>query len=350
MGAIEGKSMAGRSMASEMRASRRVPSIGSGPEAADAATVVVPELAQTHRRRAPEPEPGARAGSTGRVAKSARHHASGIATLAFSALVLAMLGIAYQQRHEQHIVPETGFGYWLGVTGSVMMLLLMLYPLRKSMPRLAVLGRIASWFKMHMVFGIFGPALVVIHSNFALKSANATVAMMAMLTVVASGIIGRYLYAKLHKGLYGRKAEVKGLLEEAEALSPSTGVPGRSDGVWSLKEFEAAILDANTTTFESLKLLVSIQHATRSQRTALLEDVKADVNARALRERWDRHMHARRLKDAEVRLDRFLSTVRQAAGSKFYSRLFSWWHVLHMPLYIMLILAALVHVLAVHLY
>ena len=43
-------------------------------------------------------------------------------------------------------------------------------------------------------------------------------------------------------------------------------------------------------------------------------------------------------------------TVRRAATLGVYERLFSLWHVLHVPLFVILVLTAIIHVVAVHLY
>jgi hypothetical protein len=45
-----------------------------------------------------------------------------------------------------------------------------------------------------------------------------------------------------------------------------------------------------------------------------------------------------------------LAAVRKAAAFEFYDRLFGLWHVLHLPLFIILIFAASIHVVAAHLY
>ena len=42
--------------------------------------------------------------------------------------------------------------------------------------------------------------------------------------------------------------------------------------------------------------------------------------------------------------------MRQVATFSLYERLFSLWHIFHMPLFLLLIISALVHVLAVHMY
>ena len=46
----------------------------------------------------------------------------------------------------------------------------------------------------------------------------------------------------------------------------------------------------------------------------------------------------------------YIQAHRQIAVFKVYERLFSWWHVLHLPLFIMMIITAIVHIFAVHLY
>ncbi len=296
-------------------------------------------------------QPAAAAPGKARGAEKSSY-ASAVATVAFSVAVLVALAAAWGIRGELHIVPETGIGYWLGIAGSLMMLILMLYPLRKARPAMARLGRIASWFKMHMIFGILGPLLVVVHSNFKLKSANATVAMLTMLTVVASGIIGRYLYSKVHKGLYGKKAEVKTLMQEAEALRLAFGDGGNPDsgGQAALIAARDAILDPDASALRSLMIMVNLEVSTRSQRAALIEDARTALSARALREAWNRGTYAQRLEQVEADLDHYLATLRRAAELKFYSRVFAGWHVLHLPLFVMLILSAVVHVIAVHLY
>ena len=42
--------------------------------------------------------------------------------------------------------------------------------------------------------------------------------------------------------------------------------------------------------------------------------------------------------------------MRQVAQLAIYERLFSLWHLFHMPLFILLVISALAHVLAVHMY
>jgi putative effector of murein hydrolase LrgA (UPF0299 family) len=277
---------------------------------------------------------------------------SALPALAFSAAVLATLFWAWTQRDEQLIIPGSGIGYWIGIAGSVMMLVLMLYPVRKKYAKVSKYGRIATWFKSHMVMGILGPTLVILHSNFEFKAINSIVATCVMLTVVASGIVGRYLYTKIHKGLYGAKSEAKTLLADAEAFKQAFGddLGGAPNTLTELKGYEASILNPDAGVIESAKLMGTLGRLTRTNRTAHIAELQGAIAARALREHWDDDAYQQHLAAAEEHLDLYNSTVRKAASLKFYDRLFGWWHVLHLPLFFFLILAAVVHIIAVHLY
>jgi hypothetical protein len=53
---------------------------------------------------------------------------------------------------------------------------------------------------------------------------------------------------------------------------------------------------------------------------------------------------------ARLYVDRRLAATRRVAQFEGYERLFSLWHALHIPLIFMLIIAAVVHVIAVNVY
>src|SRR5260370_42481942 len=103
------------------------------------------------------------------------------------------------------------------------MLLLLVYPLRKRMRSLRALGTVTFWFHTHMILGVLGPVLVLWHANFGLASINCIVALVTMLVVAVSGIIGRYLHSKIHLRMHGRKAEAQEVLADVDELRGFTG-------------------------------------------------------------------------------------------------------------------------------
>jgi hypothetical protein len=76
---------------------------------------------------------------------------------------------------------------------------------------------------------------------------------------------------------------------------------------------------------------------------------------RVMRERaeirqWDRDKLRRRLGRATRLVDEFLLSVQRVSQFDVYDRMFRLWHVAHVPLVYLLVLASIAHVVAVHMY
>jgi hypothetical protein len=60
--------------------------------------------------------------------------------------------------------------------------------------------------------------------------------------------------------------------------------------------------------------------------------------------------YRRRMRGARRLVIEYLESVQRVSHYTIYVRLFSLWHVLHVPLVYMLVLSAIAHVVAVHMY
>lgn len=260
-------------------------------------------------------------------------------------LVTAALGFAWLRRGEGDFTAETGIGYWLGIIGGLMMLVLLVYPLRKRLRALRFLGHIPGWFRIHMVFGIFGPALIVLHSNFSMSSLNSTAAMLSMLIVAGSGFIGRFLYSRIHRGLYGQKQTVRELLGEVEQvkarLCHKDGVPATGlDVGLELTRYQAQRVGGVTGVWGSFARTMTGPFSRAKLRARLIHDIKAQSKSSTPAQ--DRDMVAA--------IDRYLLALGRAEAFTFYERSFAAWHLLHLPLFAILVLATVAHIVAVHMY
>src|SRR5579871_3021881 len=167
-----------------------------------------PSTAAGRPRVAPQAEP-----STGQVPQKSR-----LLAILFGAVVMAALWIGWINRNDNGFTPVSGPGYWLGIAGGSLMLILALYPMRKRVRSLSAIGSPTFWFNAHVVLGIVGPVLILLHANFRLGSFNSAVALITTLVVAGSGLIGRYLHAKINHGLYERKAEAQEVAADADEL------------------------------------------------------------------------------------------------------------------------------------
>ncbi len=239
-------------------------------------------------------------------------------------------------------------GYWIGVAGGSAMLALFVYPLRKRVPALRHLGATRHWFVFHMLMGVAGPWLILVHCNFRIGSTNAAVALFSMLVVAASGVVGRYLYRHVHHGLDGRHAQLAELRARLDAtherLASSLALAPKVRA--RLFDFEQAALAAPGG--NALALLWASARAARQAR----HDVRGLID-RALAEAptaldADRRRQIRRhwRLQASQHIEQTLGVVQLRA----WERLFALWHVLHLPFVYVMVACAIVHVVAVHAY
>ena len=108
--------------------------------------------------------------------------------------VTALYGVAYSQA-AAFPAASSLVGHGIGIAGFVLMLMTAtLYPLRK-LRRDARWGSTAAWLKFHMVTGLVGPYMVLLHTAMKFNGL-AGLAMLLTVVVVVSGIVGRYLYTR----------------------------------------------------------------------------------------------------------------------------------------------------------
>jgi len=273
-----------------------------------------------------------------------------LAGYAFAALAVSLGWIVTRER--ALVDPLDGLGYWLGVAGATLMATLLLYPLRKRLRWMRVLGPTKHWFRMHMIFGVAGPVLILYHCNFTPGSINDTVALACTLLVAGSGLVGRYLYMKIHVDLDGHRATLRELSERTQITAAQSSeiralVPNLLERITTYDEL---VLAQHEGGFATLALPFKLAIATRWRAFTLRRFARTTLRKQA-RKSAVVAAQRRRLEVATCRfIDDHLRHVRRVAELRSYERLFSLWHVFHLPFFFMLVIAALIHVLAVHMY
>jgi len=274
-----------------------------------------------------------------------------IARLGFVVAAVAIY-LGWTGRQGRPIDAAEGIGYALGIAGGVPMVLLLLYSFRKRLPFMRRLGPIRYWFRGHMALGVVGPVLILYHCNFQVGSLNSQVALFCTLLVAGSGLVGRYLYAKIHHGLYGRKASLRELVEQlgdsSERLSSRNGVIDevRDD----LRGLVDQVLVPPDSLWESLSRPVVLAVRTRWLYYRMSWTVRRNLIARSVASPAVAE-HRERLQLVTQRfLRQHLRQIRRVSQFNSGERLFSLWHVIHVPFFCMMVLSVIAHVLAVHMY
>ena len=309
----------------------------------DSAVLSVSMPPQETPKPAPRPP---HATPSSRQDRASRREAAGLVLLAL------LLVLACAIARSNWFTASSDVGYWIGVAGGTAMLLLFTYPLRKRWRALRKVGSARFWFSLHMALGIAGPVLIIVHSTLRFGSVNATVAFVSMALVAGSGVMGRFLYAQIHHGLYGRRASLAELreragLDSAKLRSKLAFAPAVEQ---QLNEFARRAEETrHHGLVHPLQFLALGLHAAVARRRCTREATEA-LQRVAARKQWTEAQLARRIERRRKLIASHLAAVQRVAQFAAFERLFSIWHVLHVPLVYMMVLSAVAHVIAVHMY
>ena len=225
---------------------------------------------------------------------------------------------AYAPAHRD-LRPSGPVGRYLGIAGAVLMFGgTAAYIARKRLPILSNAGSTKTWLEAHIFCGLVGPALVTFHTAFKFNGIVA-VAFWSMLSVVASGFIGRYLYAKLPRTQRGVEMDRKAIEERAAELRRELAdmtVPVKL--LLRIEEMEKDLLPPEGSRHGLASLLFG-GFAVRRKTRAIERTIRsAGLTRQLVREAL--HAEAERI-----------NLLRRAASLDLTRRLFALWHVFHMP-------------------
>lgn len=268
--------------------------------------------------------------------------------IAFSIVALAAWVVGKMELYTS----GSDFGYNLGLVGGIMMLVLLTYPISKRVKAMQRLVSLKYWFQGHMVLGMLGPIIILFHSNMQLNSFNGGVAFISMLAVFLSGLVGRFIYTRIHLGLYGKKASLGD-------LKASLGV--QSEETHSRFHFVPS-LDKRLTRFEAYFADESVGIIGRTIRFFAFppmmhwtyykagKELRRAIKKHAKKRGWERARVRQRVDYGKAMIREYLRMVQHVVQFNTYEKLLSFWHFAHVPLIFLLVVSAVIHVLAVHMY
>lgn len=222
-------------------------------------------------------------------------------------------------------------GNRLGIAGATMMGVgVLLYSTRKRWSLLGRVGKLRDWLSLHIFLCTLGPFLIVLHASFRVRGLVA-IAFWSMVIVVASGVIGRYVYVRIPRTLNGNARTLAELEAEqrdlVEGIRTQAGPAGATLETW----------------------LVPVPVRRRGVVGALASAVALDVRARREQRQLARVLE-RVAGSAAVRsqlLDsvaRYRRLSREQALLEPFQRMFRYWHAFHLPLAVVMLLVLAVHI------
>ena len=228
--------------------------------------------------------------------------------------------------------PSGTIGHGLGIIGSLFIIIgISTYMARKRFRSLSRLGLLKYWLEFHIFLCTLGPVLILFHTSFKFGGLVA-VSFWSMVAVFLSGIIGRFIYIQIPKSIEGRalslnevremRGDLAGIIKNSYNLDEeSYGTIMKSVNSRVGLYYNNPIIRYIRNHTEDLRIIRSVREVLRRNKIPkgeyknLLALVKQDLTLNRRIERLDAMQN-----------------------------LFKYWHVVHLPFAIVMLIIMVIHV------
>ncbi len=254
--------------------------------------------------------------------------------LAFQGYDYYKLSVENRFFHPEHqlLKPSGLLGHGFGIIGSLMMLIgVASYMLRKRVNKFARLGILKYWLEFHIFLCTLGPILVLYHTAFKFGGLVA-ISFWSMVAVVASGVIGRYIYLQIPRTIEGREMNLNEINQIRDELNRR---------LVDVYKMEPAILEQILNAVKKRPdrsgksmLKRSIQKYLFERKT--LKEVRSILSSNLVKGKSFREVIG--LIKEEIKLNRKIDRLISMQN------LFKYWHVAHLPFALLMLIIMLIHV------
>jgi len=238
--------------------------------------------------------------------------------------------------HELHkfLKPSGLIGHGLGIIGSLMMIIgVSSYMIRKRVRKFFRLGFLKYWLEVHIFLCSVGPILVLYHTTFKFGGIVA-VSFWSMIAVVVSGVIGRFIYIQIPRSIQGQEYsldELKSLDQDyTNRLKAEFGL---DDILITKLEYFNKIQIHKRTNFFSIGGLIIKDHYMNKK---LIKEFKRELISRKIESSKVKAII--KLCNSKLILSRKISLLHSV------HKIFKYWHIIHLPFAIIMLIIMLVHV------
>lgn len=237
--------------------------------------------------------------------------------------------------HEQYeLLKPTGIiGHGIGVAGSFFLVVGVFgYMARKRIRRFSRIGLLKYWLEFHIFLCILGPILVLFHTSFKFGGIVA-VSFWSMVAVVISGVFGRFIYLQIPRTIEGREISLNDLITIESGLFSDLK-----------NQFN---IDSEILIRMNKKLLME---EPSKKRNYLVRVIKRFIFERNLIIQFRKDLKSQNLSGKNLRkaVHIFKSKIilnRRIAWLLSMQNFLQYWHVVHLPFALIMLVIMVVHIL-----
>lgn len=245
-------------------------------------------------------------------------------------------GLDARVAHPLHGLFRSGgfVGLLAGMMGTFLMVIMMLYSVRKWLNFLGFMEFVGSmqwWLRFHIVCGVMGPVFIILHGAMKMPNGSVGIAFWCMILVSGSGIFGRYLFGHFPRAAAGRRLDLQFARE-------------------SLTELRAQLVaETRDATGDQIGQAITVARELHDEPSTFIGLVMLDAEVRRRADvvkvlLWKAGLPKPVYTRARTTLVRQLKMKRSLASWEVARRLFKYWHIFHQPLAIAMYMLALIHI------
>jgi len=233
--------------------------------------------------------------------------------------------------HKEHTLlkPSGLYGHGLGIIGTLLILIGVFgYMARKRFRSLSRIGVLKYWLEFHIFLCTLGPIMILFHTAFKFGGI-VSISFWSMVAVVASGVIGRFIYLQIPRTIQGRELS----LHEVQDLKSNTS------NVLS-RQFENININTLLSTF---KEKYNKDYTGISGFFAQFMDEykqKNDIKQLLITQ----NLASGDIKTIMNFIDHEMALGRKIQRLVTMQKLFRYWHIAHLPFALIMLIIMVIHV------
>jgi len=237
----------------------------------------------------------------------------------------------YHPGHDS-LKPSGTIGHGIGIFGSLLMITgIASYMARKRFRFMSRIGQLKYWLEFHIFLCTIGPVLILFHTAFKFGGIVA-VSFWCMVAVFLSGIVGRFIYLQIPRSIEGRELSLTEIREMKRSI---TGEISKRENI-SEEYFRAVTEAISEQVPDRNKNLVACMLSGYRRDRNILRSVRILLKSSQVPRR--EYKNILRLVKQDISLSRRIGRLDAM------QRLFRYWHVIHLPFAIMMLIIMAVHI------
>jgi hypothetical protein len=218
----------------------------------------------------------------------------------------------------QNLRASGEFGHGLGVYGTLLIAVGVFgYIYAKKTLRFEKYVRLKYLLEFHIFLCTLGPIMILFHTTFKFGGLI-SIGFWSMVLVVLSGVVGRYIYIQIPRKLNGKELDAEELANEFAAL-------------WK------PIMELETTNFQLRELYLEFEKSPQKAKTKVVSKLLVILKKEKTLPKNQFQLLQKNLRQLQIMSYRVARLERMR-------RFFKYWHVVHKPFAIIMLVIVIVHI------